>query len=181
MDFKYAPPQGFGVSQVEDWDNDGLSDRWELEHFGDLTQEAINDFDGDGLSNIAEVLLLLDPTDNIADSDNDGMADMWEFKYFKSIDMSPDIDSDLDGLSNLEEFNLQADPTFDQLANHWNPATTHSRMTLSNNNRTVHSSNVSRSVSLAKGALYPGKKYYWEVTINSGTSAYIGIADNTVP
>ncbi|MDO6424937.1 SPRY domain-containing protein, partial [Saccharophagus degradans] len=25
MDFKYAPPQGFGVSQVEDWDNDGLS------------------------------------------------------------------------------------------------------------------------------------------------------------
>ncbi|MDO6424905.1 SPRY domain-containing protein, partial [Saccharophagus degradans] len=180
-DFQYQPPAGFGPSQIEDWDDDGLSDRWEIHYFGDSSHNGNDDIDGDGISNAQEMVLNLDPTDGVIDSDSDGMIDSWELQYFSSLGAAANDDSDLDGLSNLEEFNLQADPTFDQLANHWNPATTHSRMTLSNNNRTVHSSNVSRSVSLAKGALYPGKKYYWEVTINSGTSAYIGIADNTVP
>jgi len=46
-----------------DADQDQLTDSWEMEHFGNLSQGALDDVDGDGTNNHAEFLLQLDPTD----------------------------------------------------------------------------------------------------------------------
>ncbi len=40
----------------EDSDNDGLPDYWEYNFFGDLSQNAYDDFDGDGISNLNEYI-----------------------------------------------------------------------------------------------------------------------------
>lgn len=47
-----------------DSDNDGLPDDWELEHFGDLSQDGDGDYDGDGISNRDELLNGTDPASN---------------------------------------------------------------------------------------------------------------------
>jgi autotransporter-associated beta strand protein len=39
---------------VNDSDNDGIPNDWEMFHFGDLTQTATGDADGDGVNNLAE-------------------------------------------------------------------------------------------------------------------------------
>lgn len=44
-----------------DSDSDGLDDRWELQYFGDLTQGANDDPDGDGLTNLQEQTAGTDP------------------------------------------------------------------------------------------------------------------------
>ena len=49
-------------SPFTDIDFDGLPDDWETLYFGDLSQDASGDYDGDGLSNLAEYLLGTDPT-----------------------------------------------------------------------------------------------------------------------
>ncbi|MDP0500517.1 MAG: hypothetical protein Q7P63_10495, partial [Verrucomicrobiota bacterium JB022] len=46
-----------------DSDSDSLRDNWEMAYFGDLSQTAETDFDGDGHSNRFEQLLGLDPTE----------------------------------------------------------------------------------------------------------------------
>lgn len=45
-----------------DSDNDGLLDSWEIQYFGDLSQDGAGDFDGDGLTNQTEYLTNGDPT-----------------------------------------------------------------------------------------------------------------------
>lgn len=45
-----------------DTDDDGVADAWEIQHFGDLSQTAGGDFDGDGTSNLTEFRLGLDPS-----------------------------------------------------------------------------------------------------------------------
>ena len=53
-----------GGGGFEDTDNDGISDEYELEHFGSITGGAPNeDPDGDGQNNLAEFLALTDPND----------------------------------------------------------------------------------------------------------------------
>jgi len=42
------------VNPANDIDGDGLPDDWEIEHFGDLSQGADDDYDGDGYSNLEE-------------------------------------------------------------------------------------------------------------------------------
>ena len=46
-----------------DTNRNGIDDRWELEHFGNLDQTAGGDFDGDGISNLQEVRQGTNPTD----------------------------------------------------------------------------------------------------------------------
>ncbi len=48
---------------IDDSDEDGLPDSWEMAHFGNLAQSAGDDPDGDGTSNIAEFRLGLNPAD----------------------------------------------------------------------------------------------------------------------
>jgi YD repeat-containing protein len=45
----------------DDTDNDGLPDWWEMLHFGNLSQTATGDFDGDGLTNLQEYQMGTDP------------------------------------------------------------------------------------------------------------------------
>ncbi len=52
-------------SEVAQWDQDedGLLDREEMLHFGNLEQTAAGDFDGDGVSNLDEINAATDPAD----------------------------------------------------------------------------------------------------------------------
>lgn len=87
------------VAPKSDTDNDGLPDAWETEVFGNLTQTATGDPDGDGLTNAEEFTNNLDPTR--ADPDNDGLTDSEEFK---SSHTNPFIaDTDGDGLTDGAE------------------------------------------------------------------------------
>lgn len=51
------------VLAFEDYDGDGLSDAWELEYFGDLSQGPDMDFDGDWASNLEEFIAGTNPVD----------------------------------------------------------------------------------------------------------------------
>ena len=62
-----------------DTDADGLADGWERKWFGDLSQTAEGDPDGDGLTNLRESRLAHDPGRN--DSDGDGIVD-WQDNEF---------------------------------------------------------------------------------------------------
>lgn len=61
------------LSHAADSDGDGLDDAWETLHFGNLDQLASNDPDNDGLSNLLEEQMSLNP--NAADSDGNGALD----------------------------------------------------------------------------------------------------------
>ncbi len=62
------------LSAVVDSDNDDIPDDVETAIFGDLaTSDGTTDADADGLNDLTELLLNLDPKDD--DSDNDGLAD----------------------------------------------------------------------------------------------------------
>lgn len=56
-----------------DSDQDGVSDAWEMAHYGDLTSRGVSDADNDGLTDVREAALGTDPAD--ADSDADGLPD----------------------------------------------------------------------------------------------------------
>jgi len=43
-----------------DTDDDGMCDAWEIEHYGDLSQDFYEDFDGDGVANLEEYLNQID-------------------------------------------------------------------------------------------------------------------------
>jgi len=51
-----------------DSDADGMPDAWELNHFGNLAHDGTDDFDGDGISDLAEFLAGSDPRNG-----NDGL------------------------------------------------------------------------------------------------------------
>ena len=55
-------PQQVGLG-LFDTNHNGLDDRWEFEYFGNLDQAATGDFDGDGISNLAELQRGTDPRD----------------------------------------------------------------------------------------------------------------------
>ena len=57
-----------------DTDADGLPDSWEILKFGNLTQTATDDFDGDGLTNAQEFAIGTNPND--IDTDADGVPDL---------------------------------------------------------------------------------------------------------
>lgn len=66
--FTIAPP-----AAPSDDDSDGMTDSWELEHFGNLDQGASDDADGDGVSNYSEFVNGTNPL--LMDSDGDGIPD----------------------------------------------------------------------------------------------------------
>jgi hypothetical protein len=65
-----------------DSDNDGLPDAWELQYFGNLSQGANGDTDGDGVTNIQEFRQGRDPTKG-AIADPNGSVDL---KLYPPVD-----------------------------------------------------------------------------------------------
>jgi len=101
-------------SEADDFDNDGLSDRWEWENFDSLVQGPADDPDGDGYANKLEYLADTDPgnkNDYEEDSDNDGLPDLWEWKYFESLLYGGNEDPDADFAANRAELDAGTDPS----------------------------------------------------------------------
>ncbi|TVZ41983.1 YD repeat-containing protein [Alteromonadaceae bacterium 2753L.S.0a.02] len=73
---------------MEDSDNDGLLDNWEISVIGDLS------------------------LDRYSDTDSDGLPDYWEYQYFSGLAQNASGDHDEDGLSNLQEFNQGSNPKY---------------------------------------------------------------------
>jgi hypothetical protein len=61
---------------IVDFDGDGLDDNWEIQYFGDLSQNGSGDSDGDGLTNLDEFTAGTNPS--LTEVDGDGMADALE-------------------------------------------------------------------------------------------------------
>jgi T5SS/PEP-CTERM-associated repeat protein len=80
-----------------DTDADGISDGWELQHFGGDC-DPFSDHDGDGLDNQTEYNAGTNPSK--ADSDDDGLSDYIEINLTSTDPM--DWDTDDDGLGDLE-------------------------------------------------------------------------------
>ncbi|MFN0128960.1 MAG: LamG-like jellyroll fold domain-containing protein [Verrucomicrobiales bacterium] len=76
-----------------DTDGDGLDDLWETNYFGNLTQTAAGDPDGDTLSNAEEFVALTNPT--VKDTDSDGLDDAAEVKTHGTDPLKADTDGDL--------------------------------------------------------------------------------------
>jgi hypothetical protein len=90
-----------------DSDGDTLPDAWEQQMFGDLSQTASGDPDGDGLTNKDEFLNYTDPTK--ADMDKDGLTDRQEVMTYRTDPGQADTDSD--GLKDGAEVNTyHSDP-----------------------------------------------------------------------
>ncbi|MBM3832671.1 MAG: hypothetical protein FJ403_05245 [Verrucomicrobia bacterium] len=95
------------VSPAVDSDNDGLWDAWEMENFGNLTQNGTGDPDNDGLRSSLEFTAGSDPS--VADTDGDGLNDGQEVNTTKTDPVSADTDKDL--LSDGAEINIyKSDP-----------------------------------------------------------------------
>ncbi len=94
-----------------DDDGDGMPDGWEVYHGLDPldSDDADDDEEPDGLTNLEEYQNGTDPNDS--DSDGDGMPDGWEVD--NGLDPTTDdsaLDPDNDDLTNLEEYTYGTDP-----------------------------------------------------------------------
>ena len=98
-----------GNSGGHDFDGDGLSDSWEVDHGLDLfdASDALIDSDGDGLDSVEEFTRGTDPEN--PDSDGDGLSDGDETDIHQTNPILSDTDGD--GLSDaIELANPGLDP-----------------------------------------------------------------------
>ena len=87
-----------------DSDFDGMPDGWEVKNgLNPLMDDACNDDDNDGLTNLDEYMHDTDP--NNPDTDGDGMLDGWEVKHgLNPLMDDASNDDDNDNLTNIEEY-----------------------------------------------------------------------------
>ena len=98
-----------------DTDGDGMTDHYEiLMGLDPESDDASEDLDGDGISNLEEFMLLLFA--NSADTDFDGIPDDWELE--NGLDPTSIFDGgsdyDGDGFSNAKEYLADRDPFLDE-------------------------------------------------------------------
>jgi len=111
---KYTDPEptySTGVEEQRDIDQDGMPDKWEINHgLNPTTNDANEDPDNDGLTNLEEYNHGTNPVSS--DTDEDGMPDGWEVQYELNPVNASDAkeDPDSDGLTNIEEYKLGTDP-----------------------------------------------------------------------
>lgn len=102
------------ANSIEDTDNDGLPDAWELANFGNLNQTAAGDPDRDGFNNLAEYLADSDPNNPNSipgDVDGDSLPDAWELAHLGTLDFWAYEDPDGDGYHNVAEMVAGTSPT----------------------------------------------------------------------
>lgn len=95
-----------------DSDGDGIPDGWEADNgLLPLQDDAANDGDGDGLSNLQEYQYRLNPGN--PDTDSDGAPDGWELQYLLHANNVEDgsLDYDGDGHVNWQEYVADTIPT----------------------------------------------------------------------
>ena len=106
-----------GTVLITDFDEDGISDSWEIANFGDLTTvDETTDIDVDGLLDKDEYINKTDPINQ--DTDGDGMNDGWEVingldpldDGSANVDSGSGGDPDGDGLDNIAEYVAGTDP-----------------------------------------------------------------------
>ena len=104
-----------GADEYADHDEDGMLDSWEVQYGLDPSDpsDAVEDLDGDGVTNFEEYQNNLDPGNS--DTDGDGMPDGWEMYYEldptkDTGDDGPAADIDQDGLSNIQEYEKSCNP-----------------------------------------------------------------------
>lgn len=99
---------------ADDSDADGLSDSWEILHFGNLSPVGTADPDADGYDNEAEETAGTLPNNaasNPGDADADGLPDAWEISNFGTISsQNSNGDPDGDFCSNLLEHTANTNP-----------------------------------------------------------------------
>ncbi len=96
---------------IVDTEPDGLPDLWENEFFNNLTQLPGNDEDGDGFSNLEELILGTDPTDS-----GSGL-------FFTALQPLADPNQDVSWqTSTLRQYELSAGPSLD--GGSWTPIAT---------------------------------------------------------
>ena len=106
-----GPEQRYGAGSfkviADDEDEDGMPDQWEEANGLDpeLAEDAEEDPDNDGLSNLAEFEAGLNP--KVADTDEDGVKDGTEIDN-ETDPLNPDTDND--GLSDGAEITAGTDP-----------------------------------------------------------------------
>jgi hypothetical protein len=94
-----------------DSDADGMPDYWEsLYQLNPAQNDALQDMDADGLTNLAEYEANTNPQN--ADTDADGLPDAYEIHQGLDPLVGSDaiLDSDSDGANNLYEFYVGTDP-----------------------------------------------------------------------
>ena len=79
---------------ITDSDNDGMDDAWEIDNFGDLSQDGTGDYDEDGLTDLEEYEKGTDPTN--PDTDEDELTDLEEIA--RGTDPNDPDDPDKDKL-----------------------------------------------------------------------------------
>lgn len=93
-----------------DPNGNGMSDAWEMQHFGTVERTGFDDYDMDNLTDLNEFIHAANPMTN--DTDGDGMTDGWEVQYgFQVATNDAASDSDGDGMSNWGEYIAGTNPT----------------------------------------------------------------------
>ncbi len=109
----FGTAYGQDMTFTNDTGADSMPDDRERNHFGNLSRDGTQDFDGDALSDLAEYQNGTNPTDT--DSDDDDLPDWWEVTYgLDPLDDTGDNgrngDFDNDGWTNYEEYSLGKNP-----------------------------------------------------------------------
>jgi len=102
---------GIGDNADTDDDGDGMPDGWEVAYsLNPLVNDAADDPDGDGLSNLQEYQNNTNPENS--DTDADGLKDGWEVSYGLDPVATNESqqDPDNDSLNNIEEQNYGTNP-----------------------------------------------------------------------
>lgn len=97
-----------GNAAIQDSDGDGLTN---LQEYQAYTHPLLSDTDADGISDFDEINLY-QTSAHLEDSDNDGMTDLQEvtFGFLPTVD-DANSDADNDGWSNRIELTYASDPT----------------------------------------------------------------------
>ena len=96
------------VPSADDFDQDGMSDTWEIKYFGGLSNTGASDIDGDGLTDIQEYMLGVDPTQ--ADTDGDGLTDAvdpYPTDFYNKVTPSLTVLNGDNQIAGLNAFNAQ--------------------------------------------------------------------------
>lgn len=114
--WNWVPVVESGNDSVKEWGLTTTSDKFfmRLRHTDVPTTDPENDdFDSDGVPNLAEVMQGTNPfgwEDTDDNGQGDGLPDDWEIHHFGNLDYDGTNDPDGDELTNLQEFIYRTDP-----------------------------------------------------------------------